>query len=319
MVKPRNEVSQNDQWNVEALYPSFEKWQEGLNAVGRQESPHWPELEAYKDKLGESPETLKKAIETLLSISRNLMTLYTYAHLRHDEEITHDVNKVAYNQILSLLHDFAQESAWFEPELLALPDASIQAYLASPVLTDYRFHIEKIVRVKKHMLSIENEELMALAGKALQAPNKAFSAINDADFKFGSITDKTGKPRELSHALYGIYIRDQDRTLRENAFKQMQGKYLEYENTLCELLNGQIQSHVFNARARHYSSCLEAALFPKNIDTQVYHALIKAVHSKMSSLHKYIKLRKRVLGLDELHLYDMYVPFTPNVDIKMDL
>lgn len=319
MIVERSQVAEQDQWNVQALYPDFETWEtEFLKANRQDQKPKWPEIAAYKGRLHEGPQVLKECLEKMLDISRNLSKLYTYAHLRHDEDIANDPYKRAYSQITSLLHDFNEETSWFEPELLALPDAVIQAYLASPVLADYRFHIEKIVRIKKHMLSIENEELMALAGKALQAPNKAFSAINDADFKFGSIADKTGKPRELSHALYGIYIRDQDRTLRANAFKQMHGKYLKYENTLCELLNGQIQAHVFNARARKYGSCLEAALFPKNIDTQVYHALIKAVHSKMSSLHKYIKLRKRVLGLDEMHLYDMYVPLTPNVDIKMN-
>ena len=142
------------------------------------------------------------------------------------------------------------------------------------------------------MLSPDKEELMALSAKALQASQKAFSAINDANFKFGKTADSKGNEHELTHGSYGIYIRDQDRTLRENSFKALQGKYGKYENTLCELLNGQIQAHVFNAKARNYSSCLEAALFPKNINTEVYHALITAVNEELDALHDYYSLRK---------------------------
>ncbi len=318
MLIERSQVTAEDTWNVSALFPSFDSWQAALQKVMQHPSPpRWPEFQSYKGHLGEKPEILKEALEQVLQLSRQLSLLFTYAHLRHDEEITDDLHKTAYSQATSLLHDFHQETAWFEPELLALPEATIQAYLASPFLADYRFYIEKIVRIRKHMLSPESEELLALSGKALQTSSKAFSAINDADFKFGKVLDGKGAERELTHGSFALYIRDKDRILRENAFKQYHHKYFEFENTLCELLNGQIQMHLFNAKARHYSSCLEAALFPKNIDTEVYHALIKAVHSKLSSLHHYFKLRKRILNVDTLHLYDLYVPLTQHVDIKM--
>jgi oligoendopeptidase F len=318
MTTERSQVAEIDQWNVAALYPTYQSWEEEFKTANRQEKPKWPEFMACKGQLNKGAQVLKECLDQQFSISRQLSKLFTYAHLRHDEDIANDLYKQAYSQITSLLHSFNEETAWFEPELLGLSDETIQNYLNSPLLAEYQFHLEKIVRVKKHMLSVENEELMALAGKALQTAGKAFSAFNDADIKFGSVMDSQGKLRDLSHATYGLFIRDQDRLLRKNAFTQQHQKYLENENTLCELLNGQVQTHVFNAHARHYSSSLEAALFPKNIDTQVYHALIKAVHSKMSSLHQYVKLRKKLLGVDELHMYDMYVPLTPSMDIKID-
>lgn len=318
MLIERSQVSSDDKWNVEALYTNFESWQQEYKNVYQENNQiRWPEIQVYRGRLGENPQILKECLELMMTLSRRLSLLYTYAHLRYDEEITHDNHKSAHRQITALLHDFNQETAWFEPELLALPDSTISTYLASPLLKDYRFHIEKIVRVKKHMLPPEQEELMALSGKALQTAQKTFGAINDADFKFGSILDSQGQPRELTHGSYAVYIRDRDRLLRENAFKQMHNKYLDFENTLCELVNGQIQTHLFNAKARGYSSCLEAALFPKNIEIGVYHALIKAVHGKMDVLHKYIRLRKKILGLETQHLYDMYVPLTPNVDIQL--
>lgn len=318
MVKERSEVPQSDRWNVEAMFPTFDAWKKDFETVSRgNQKPHWPELAAYKGKLHESAPKLKSALELFFFLDRALSTLYTYAHLRHDEDITNDEHKVAYSKALALVQDFQQEASWFEPELLALPDATMDGFLASPVLADYRFYLEKTIRVKPHMLSAEKEELMALAGQALQVSHKAFSAINDADFKFGTVLNSKGKELELTHGLYGLYIRDQDRTLRKNAFMQMHGTYSKYENTLCELINGQVQSHVFNMRARKYKSSLEASLFPRNIDTAVYHALIQAVNEELGSLHKYVELRKRLPGVDQLHLYDMYVPLSADVDIRM--
>ncbi len=317
MAKARTEVKQTDKWNVEALFPQYEGWQkECLNFIREKDQPRWPEIANYKGRLGESPQTLKAALDLVFSIERKLSLYYTYAHLRHDEDIADEAHKTGYNRILSALHDFNQETAWFEPELLALSDNTIKAYLDSPVLAEYRFHIEKIVRVKKHMLSPQEEELLALSGKALQATQKAFGAINDADFKFGTVKDSQGAEQELTHALYGLYVRDQDRTLRENAFKRLHGQFQNYENTLTELLNGHVQGHLFNAKARKYKSCLEAALFPKNIDVDVYHALIKAVNAKIGVHHRYIKLREKVIT-GPLHLYDMYVPLSAEIDIKM--
>lgn len=318
MVTKRNDVDKKDCWNVEAMFTTYESWEKELQKlVPSEQRPRWPVISQFRGKLGDGPDTLKNALETILGIDRKLDSLYTYAHLKHDEDITENRNKIAYSKALGLIHDFAEETSWFEPELLALSDDKIKEYLNSPALKEYRFHLEKILRMKKHTLSSEKEELLSLAGQALSATHKAFSAINDADFKFGTTTDGKGNPREITHGQYGIYIREQDRVLRKNVFEKYLGKYHEYENTLCELLNGQMQSHLFHARAKNYNSCVEAALFPKNIDLEVYHALIKAVEDSISIHHKYTSLRKKVLGVDQLHLYDVYVPLTSNVDMKM--
>lgn len=318
MSKERSIVSADDKWNVEALFDDFSKWQEAFHQANKPHKPRWPELTAFRGRLSESPEVLKAALDLQHSIDRLLNKLYTYAHLRHDEDITNDEHKSGYNSVTALYIDFSEESSWFEPELLAIESSKMQDFLLSPVLKDYRFHLEKILRIKEHMLSSEKEELMALASKALQAPHKAFSALNDADFKFGKVLDSNGKEHELTHGTFGLYIRDQDRTLRENSFKQLHGKFGAYQNTLCEMLNGQIQSHVFNAKARKYSSSLEAALFPKNIDTEVYRALITAVNDELDALHDYYQLRQEIMGIGPLHLYDMYVPLTSKVDIRMN-
>jgi oligoendopeptidase F len=298
-MKKRAEVSSEDQWNVAALYRDAAAWEEAFKKFVPQHlnSPIWPSLQRYKGTFDQSAEKVKEALVLLMEIDRELTKLYTYAHLKHDEDIADPQAKRNYEQIMRIAHIFAEESAWFQPELLALSEDRLHQYLSSPLLADYRFYLEKMIRMKKHTLSPDNERLIALAGQPLQTSHKAFSAINDADFKFGSVQDAQGNEKPLTHGTYGIYIREQDR--------------------LCELLNGQMQSHLFQAKARNFNSCLEAALYPKNIDTSVYHALIQAVHEKLDVLHRYMKLRKKVLKLDELHLWDIYVPLTASVDIKM--
>lgn len=318
MTKVRSEICAEDKWNIEALYPSMASWQKDLKAIGRLEKkPHWPDLARFKGKLGKDAKTLKAALEVLFDIAKRLSKLYTYAHLRHDEEITNEAFKIAFMQISHLHHDFNQESAWFEPELLAIPSANLKKLIASPILQEYRFYLEKIIRLKKHTLTSDKEEIVAQAGKAMSTATKAFSAITDADFNFGFVRDSNGKEFELSQASYALYIRDQDRTLRKNAFELMHGKYYEFENTLCELLNGNVQTHLFHARVRNFNSCLEASLFPKNLNLDVYHSLIFAVNSKIDVLHKYMRLREQILNIGPLHLYDVYVPLTKDIEIKM--
>lgn len=317
-IVERREVAEQDKWDVGSLFASLKEWElEFSRVIKGTTSPYWPEIDSYKNRLSHSPEAIRAVLDLSCQISQELTKLYTYAHLRHDEDIANDSYKTAYNKILALLHDFTEETSWIEPELLAIDQPVLNSYLLSPILAPYKFHIEKSVRVKKHLLSKEGEELLAMAAKAMQAPHKAFSSINDADFKFGSIADQTGKEHELTHGSYGLFLRERDRTLRENAFKTLQGKYLSYENTLTELLSGEIEGHVFNAKARRYGSCLEAALFPKNIDPAAYQSLIGAVNDNLSHLHRYIELREQVLNVGPLHFYDMYVPLISAVNIRM--
>jgi oligoendopeptidase F len=317
MAKDRHAVPVDDQWNVSTLYPTFEAWEKEFHHLIPKEAPSWPTLSKYKRTLGSSAKNLKEFLESYFTISRAITKLYTYAHLRHDEDIANDTYKGAYQKILSVFHDFAQDTSWVDPEILAIDDATMAKLLKDAHLKPYAFYIEKIIRVKDHRLPEREEELLAMSAKAMQAPHKAFSALNDADFKFGMVLDSKGGEHELTHGSYAAFIREQDRTLRKNAFEKLHSKFDHYENTMCELLSGEMQAHVFEAKARRYKSCLEAALHPKNIDTNVYYALIKAIRENIQPMHKYVEIRKKILGLDTLHLYDTYVPLVKNVDMKM--
>lgn len=315
----RADVLTDDCWDLAPLYPSLEAWEKAYDRFNEESvNNSWPTLQSFKGTLGKDSSTLKKALESLFTFSRELEKLYTYAHLRHDENIADENNKAAYQKITGVLYAFHSQVAWFDPELLELPSETQKALLKDSLLKDYRFYLEKVFRLKEHTLSADKEELIALAGRPLQATQKAFSALSDADFVFGEVKDASDKSHLLTHALYGMHVRSEDRTLRKNSFLTMHGKYKEYANTMAELVNGNIQSHLFNAKSRKYSSCLEAALFPNNIDPAVYHSLIEAVRKNIGSLHKYVGLRKNILNLTPLHLYDMYVPLCKGIDMKME-
>lgn len=318
MTLSRLDVALDDKWNVEALFPSLTDWHLAFTTFrGKEPKINYQEILQYKGKLGESSAILKKALETILAYDRKLSSFYTYAHLRHDEEITHDEHKIAYNQARQALYDFQENIAWFQPELLSLPETTLNSYLQDPLLKDYHFYLEKIFSFKPHTLSEEQEELMAQSMRALSATHKAFSALNDADFAFGKVHDGQNNELELTHGKYAIYMRSPDRTLRENAFKAYHGKYEAYQNTICELLEGTIQAHYFSAKARKFSSCLEAALFSNHIDTSVYSALILAVHEKIHVHHRYMALRSKLLKQSPLHMYDLHVPLIENVDMRL--
>ncbi len=318
MTKERTAIAPEYHWNVEALYPSWQAWEQDLNLWGREgQTPHWPELNPFRNSWHTSPENFKQLIELCCEIDRHLSKLYTYAHLRHDEDVAEETAKKAHSRIVSLLYAFRQETAWMEPEILQLPEAKLSALLSSPILEEFSFYLEKIVRLKAHTLPAAEEELLALAGKALETSSQAFGAFNNADLKFPPVVDSTGAKKELTHGKYLLYLRDRDRVLRESAFKTLHRSFFSYENTLCELLNGQIQRHILEARARKYPSCVEAALFPNQIDVQVYSSLINAVRAHLPALHRYVNLRKEMMGLDQLHLYDLHVPLVKEVEMGM--
>jgi oligoendopeptidase F len=317
-TKGREEILPEDRWNVESLYSSQETWEEDLKKWGREDKKeHWPEIGGFRGRIHEGPEVLASLLQLTLMTERALSKLYTYAHLRHDEDVANDLYKKANTRSTSLLFSFRQETSWIEPEILSLPEQQLKDYLKAPALKDYHIYLEKIVRQKPHTLSAEKEELLALSANALETASRAFGSFNNADMKFPDVEDSHGRKLELTHGKFLLYLRGRDRKLRKEAFQAVHRSYLAYENTLCDLINGEVQSHLFNMRARKYHSCLEAALFPHQIEEKVYYSLIETVRKNLHVLHRYMSMRKKLLGYDELHLYDLHVPLVPEVSMKI--
>jgi oligoendopeptidase F len=318
MPVARNEVPVADRWNVEALYLNPESWKSDLKSAQHQEkAPKWPEFLEFKGRLHD-PKEVASLFDAYLSVQRRLEKLHTYAHLRLDEDLGNDTFKSDYGLISSLIHEFSLETSWIEPEFLSLSEAQFKKLTTEETLKPYRFYLEKMGRMRPHTLSPEKEELVALSGKALDTSYKAFGALNNADLQFKAAVDSKGQEHPLSNGTYLSYLRSPDRALRKSAFENLHRGYESHANVLCELLQGQVQSHLFMARARKFNSCLEAALFPHQIDRAVYENLIKAVREHLPLMHEYVALRKKTLKLSAIHLYDLYVPLVEEAEANMD-
>lgn len=317
MPPTRSQVPSKDQWNVESLYPDVSHWLSDLKKVqGSGVAPRWPDLKQFKGKLAE-PKKLVAWFERTLELERSLDKLATYAHLRQDEDLGNDEFKTNYGVIRSIGHEYRMETSWFEPELLSLSEMEVTRLQKEPSLAPYRFHLERIFRMRPHTLSSEQEQLLALSGKATEAPHRAFGALNNADLLFPSILDSKGESHPLTHGTYGTYLHSPDRTLRKNAVLTLHKGFQANANTVCELLQGQVQSHLFHARARGFKDCISAALFTHQIDPKVVRQLIATVRKSAPRMHEYLALRKSALKLDTLHAYDLACPLVPAVDLKM--
>lgn len=317
MQKTRDQIPEQDRWNVGALYSDPNAWKTDLLKIqGQEKTPHWPELKSYQGRL-KDPEIAATFFEFYFGLDRKLSKLHTYAHLRLDEDLGNDTFKHDYGLISTLIHDFQLESSWIEPEILSLSDIDYHHLTSHPSLKSYQFYLEKIGRMRPHMLAPELEELLALSGKALDTSYRTFGALNNADLTFQPALDSKGQEYTLSNSTYLTYLRSPDRNLRKTAFQNLHQGYEAHANTLCELIQGQIQSHLFFARARKFDGCLEAALFPHAVDRSVYENLIRSVRKNLPLMHEYIAMRKKQMGLDQIHIYDLYVPLVDEVDIKM--
>ncbi len=312
MPPTRNELPKKDTWNVEAMYKDLASWNTELSSVKGKEK----NLVNFRGKLGD-PKVMGTFLEQYLSLSRSLDKLATYAHLRFDEDLGNDETKRSFGLVMSWAHDFQTQMAWVEPEILALSDAQIQTLLADNSLKTYRFYLERILRQRPHILSADKEALLALSGQALGASRKAFGALNNADMTFAPAVDSQGKEHVLTNGSYQTFLHSPDRNLRKTAVLNLHRGFQAYSNTICELLQGQVQAQVFHAKSRGYSDCLSAALFGNKIDPNVVHRLIETVRKGKGFMEEYLSLRKQVLKLDSLHAYDLACPLVDKAEIKM--
>lgn len=310
MPSTRDEVPISDQWDTTSLYSSWAEWESDFGPTVQL----CQTLDAFKGRLGEEAAVFQEGLSTYLAIRRRIDRLVTYAHLRQDENLADDRHKACYQRATALLHRFVEQAAWIQPELLALPQEMLGRYVSDRTLLPYRFYLERLIHERAHTLSTREEELLSMTTKAFSAPSSAFSMLESADFRFDKVRDAQGKEHELTLGNYQLHQRSADRSRRHESFNRLHGKFNEYGNTICELLNGEVQSHVFQARARHFHSCVEAALFPHHIDVEVYRNLIAAVREGIEALYRYVSLRRQILGVSTLHAYDLMAPLVPSAD-----
>jgi oligoendopeptidase F len=310
----REQIQDKHKWNLQDIYLSDELWEKDFEWV----ESNLTMYEKFIGKLDESVETMLAFFRFDDEIGIKVERLYLYAMLSKDSDMRVPQYQAMDIKIKSLYSKVSTANSWVNPELLQIPDDKLIKMLHSnEELKIYDHSIRELLRRKTHTLNKEQEELLALAGEVTQVPYNTYSLFTNADIKFDNVIDDNGNESEMSHAKYYAAMYSQDRKFRENAYKTYYKPYKTYLNTFSALFNGNLKGNIFNAKARKYSSALEAALDRNSIPVSVYEKLVLAANENLKPLHEWAELKKKILNIDELHPYDVYVSlFSPKEEKK---
>lgn len=302
-LRRRDEIPESDKWRIDKIYETPAKWNEELNKL-KEEAP---KLKDFEGKLG-NKEDLKAFLLLNEKLSRKLGKLYVYAHMRSHEDTSNPEMQSLVNKIDPYSAEFSSYTAYFVPEILSLKEGTIENFINEDKdLKQYKIYFEMILNEKPHILSKEVESVLASVSDCLGAPESIYSMLTNSDMTFGEIVDESGRKVELTEGNYISFIKSKDRKVREAAFKLLFGTYKKYENTLATSLTSSIKNFVFESKTRKYNSSLEASLKPNNIPVEVYYNALKTVDENMDALHRYVRIKKKLLNLEEIHMYDLYV------------
>lgn len=310
-VPKRHEVPLELTWNLDVIYTSDEVWEADYARIENL----CAEFAALQGTLSQNAAQLLKVLQQRDEIGIALSQLYSYASLRRSEDNANPDAQAKADRATMLYTKYGSASAWVEPEILGLPSSQVNDFVGEESgLQTYAYYLEILERRRTHVRSSEVEEVLAQAGEAMHATGTVFRLFNNADLKLPKVHDDEGREVELSHGRYLSFLESQNRKVREEAFRTMHGAYFNWRNTLAANLAGTVKAHVFNARVRGYESALHASLEENDIPVEVYGNLVATVRERLPVLHRYLRLRKKLLGLDELQLWDLYVPMVADVE-----
>ena len=313
-IPKRSEVPEEYKWALEDIYESDEKWNEDLEKLKT-----FPEkFASYKGRISTDPKALLEFERLNDELSVLADSLANYAQRRSDEDTANPYYQELLGQLMSVYTEINSESSYATPELVSVDDETFESfYKAEPELELYRLSFDRIRKQKAHILSEGEERILALSGELGRTPENIFSMFSDADLRYPDAEDKDGVKHQVTDGSYVPLMKSQDRVLRKNAFEAMYHTYDKFRNTVAATLGAQSKAVNFYSKARHYDSALQASLDNNEIPTEVYTNLIEAVHKNMQYMYDYVELRKELLGVDELHFYDLYVPVVSDVDMKI--
>ncbi|HLO10858.1 MAG TPA: M3 family oligoendopeptidase, partial [Pseudoneobacillus sp.] len=310
----RNDIPVEDTWKLEDIFASDQDWEKEFQEVKNQISG----IKEYEGKLGESAETLYKALQFQDKLLERIGKLYTYSHMRYDQDTTNSFYQGLDDRMKNLYSQAGSQLAFIVPEILSIEEEKVASFLnEKPELKLYEHAIAEINLQRTHVLTAEQEALLAEASEVMNASSNTFGMLNNADIEFPSIKDENGEEVEITHGRYIRFLESGDQRVRRDAFKAVYKTYGSFKNTFSSTLSGNVKKDNFNARIRKYDSARHAALAANNIPESVYDNLVNTVSENLHLLHRYVKLRKKVLGLNELHMYDLYTPLVK--DVKMDI
>ena len=316
-LKQRNEIANEYKWDIEAMYPDESQWERDMDECLSLASG----FAKYDGHLTESARTLAEALKLRDQIWLKLEHAFVYAHMKKDEDNRVDKYQAMDDKCGSVIARVSAAMSFFTPQLLEAPEEEILGYIEEePELKTYEFMLKDTLREKAHILTAAEENLLAQMSEVLGATNDVFTMLNNADMTFGTIKDENGEEVTLTHGNYIAFMHSHDRDVRQAAFTNMYEAYKALINTLATNYNYNVKTDVVSARIRKYDSSRQAALSGGNIPEEVYDRLIETVHEYLPVLHRYIELRKKVLGVDELKMYDIYVPMVklPKKDIPYE-
>ena len=315
-IPERKDIPNDHKWDLSSLFDSDEDWEKGVAEVESRSDSYAD----YKGRLKDSVKVFKAAIDFHLSLTRKIERIYTYAHLKSDEDKSNQFYLGLHQRAVSL-HTRASESASFmTPEIQSIPNDQMNSFLADDSLAEYKFFLEKILRYQPHTRSETVEHILAMSREMANAPTEVFGQLDNVDLNFGSLEDENGKEIELSHGNFSTFLISPDRDLRRESFFQYYRAYENHKHTLAATLLHSIKKDFFYSRVRNFDNCRASALFADNIPQAVYDNLVETVKSNLAPLFKYLTFRKQALALSDLHFYDTYVPIVSDVtfDIPYD-
>lgn len=303
--KNRNEIEAAAKWNIEAMYPEEAAWEKDIEeALAMGES-----FREFRGHLMDSAESLCRALDLHAALMRKAEHAFVYTRMRHDEDNAHPGYTAMNSKAMSMLAQVSAATSFFTPELLEADPEKIAAYRKEePALAPYAFMLDQILRSRDHVLSSAEENILATLSETLNAPDEIYTMLNNADLRFGTVNDENGDPIELTHGNYTKLMESENRAVREAVFTRLYETYREFNNTIAVMYHYSVKHDVIRAKLRRYGSALEAALSSERIPLSVYSSLVDAVHESLPSMHKYMALRKKALGIDELKMHDVYRP-----------
>jgi len=312
-ISKREEIKIQDQWDLKTLFKKDQDWESLYLKIEKEIKKY----DSFRGKLGSSFKKFKAALDFDLFISRKIEALYTYAHLKSDQDKSNQFYLGLYEKARNLYGRVSELSSFMVPEIQALPGSKFNSFLENPDLKEYQFFLKKIIRYKPHTSSPEVEKIMAMSSEISQTASVVFNQLDNVDLKFGMLEDEEQRKIELSHANFNSFLINKSRKVRAQAFRQYYQAYQQHQHTMAATLASSVKKDFFYAKSRKFKTCREAALFSDKINLKVYDNLLVTVKRNLNPFYKYLGFRKKVLKVKELHFYDTYVPLVKEIDFKM--
>jgi oligoendopeptidase F len=309
----RQEIPEQDCWDLTPLFSSDQDWETLYKRLEDRITGYAP----FKDKLHSSYENFKACLDFDHGMSRDIEKIYTYAHLKNDQDKTNPTADDLFQRAVNLYTRICDAASFITPQIQAIPQATMDQYLGQASILEYRFYLEQLIRNAPHTRNTEVEQLLAMAGESLSAPRQIFSQLDNADLDFGTLTNPEGKTQTLSHGNFTLLLSHKDREFRKKVFDQYYQVYDNHKHTIAATLSASVKKDLFYARVKQFPDARQAALFKDNVAIGVYDNLISTVKENIGPYQAYLDFRKNALKLDELHVYDTYVPLISDVDFKL--